>query len=213
MRTKSWKIGLLGLAMTPLLGATCTVDKAIDFVVKAQSVAQFEARGSINVDLGDDEYDLKEDVDIQQIASDYEVDPSDIKSATFRQLCVKITKADVHSPDRAISGNLTIEFKDTNLGSLGVVNLGSLTDFPANAVSDEWIDITESVTEAGVAAINAFLSRCVDELHGGPAAAYTIVHYVWVGVSTPTGVETNFDWEVKVALNVIPTVTAELPDF
>lgn len=212
------RIGLLGLLLVPLLGSTCTKEKAIDFVVIGESQASFEARGSVNVDLGSEAYDLKEDLDLRQIAMEYGVDPEKIQGATFRQLFVRITKPDENSPDRSVTGDLTIQFRDLGSPPLPprpVAELGSVSDFPANAVT-EWQDVTDRVSEPGVDEINAFLARCLAELRdpsGASDATHTEVFYQWTGTSDPSGVETNFDWQAKVVLNVIATVDAEIPDF
>jgi hypothetical protein len=202
-----WKIGLLGLMLIPLVGSTCTEEKTVEFVVNEESYARFTAQGDKNVDLGSDTVDLKDDLDLREIALDNGVNPDSIRAVTFRGLCAKIDTADVVQ-DRAVTGNLEVTF-----GNRPTQTLGSVTGFSAGAVTD-WIDITENVTEAGVAEINRLLADCLAEAQtNGPPATDTSIFYQWIGTAPPTNQPTYFVWSVKVMINIIPTVTADLPDF
>ena len=206
MRTKHWKIGLLGLALIPLLGTTCVKEKTIEFLINEESEAQFHAIGSQNVDLGSDDVDLKADIDLQQIAADNGVNPADIRGATFRGLSYRIDVPDAVA-GRTITGALKVKF-----GARGEVTLGSISAVPADAMTG-WIDITANVTTAGVAEINRFLADCLAEAQGLGTASDTVVHYEWDGQSDPTSEPTDFFWSVKITINIIPTTTGDFPDF
>jgi len=220
MTHDSRKIALLVLSALPLLGSTCTKEKTIEFVVTGESYASFEARGAD--DFGSDEFDLATDLDIASIAESYDVDIQTIQRVTFRGLCYKITRADPN-PDRRIeNGLLEIQFRNF-AGDTGSYPLAPLSTSFGTAPGDpgaprsagsptDWIDVTELVDAAGVEQINQFLDRYLTALKNGTVASGAWVFYHWTGASVPLG-NTDFDWQVKVQVNIIPTVTAELPDF
>jgi hypothetical protein len=202
-----WRVALLG-ALSIVLGgeSKCLKEKTVEFIVNGETIATFTADGDQNVDLGSDVVDLKQDLDIRQIALDYGVNPDSIRSVTFRGLFAKIDTADAVA-SRAVTGTLHAQF-----GTRPEVQIGSVTSFPAGAVTD-WIDITANVTAAGVDEMNRLLADCLVEAQNGPQATDTVVAYRWAGTSTPTDQPTHFVWRVKVVVNIVPTVTAELPDF
>jgi hypothetical protein len=206
-----WKMALLGALYVVLAGESqCLKEKTVEFIVSGETIATFTADGDQNVDLGSDVVDLKQDpdqdLDIRQIANDYGVNPDSIRSVSFRGLFAKIETADAVA-SRAVTGDLHAQF-----GARPEVPIGSVTSFPAGAVTD-WIDITSNVTADGVDEINRLLEDCLLEAQNGPQASDTIIAYRWAGTSTPTDQPTHFVWKVKVVINIVPTVTAELPDF
>lgn len=202
------KVALLGLLTLPLLGGTCTEEKTVEFVVTGQSIATFHAQGTTNVDLdlGTAFVDFEEDIDLRQIALDYDVNPDSIRSVTFRGLHVKIETADAE-PSREVTGTLFGAF-----GGAPEIAVGSVTGFPAGAETD-WIDITTSVTSGGVDEINATLAELLAAAQEDRPPVGVAVDYRWDGSSAPPDVRTDFWWAVKVVLNIVPTVTGEFPDF
>ncbi|MDM7914928.1 MAG: hypothetical protein ACE15D_07100 [Candidatus Eisenbacteria bacterium] len=192
---------LLGVALT---GEVCTEDRNVDIVVGADVVAAFQARGTENA-LNDEEVvSLDEEIDLSQILEDNGIDS--LVSVSIEAVFVRVTKQDPTS-GRTVSGNVTV-------GTLPGPDL-ALIDFTSIEVNDEiYADWSPLSLEApGVDLLNYVLQDLVDQINGGVShpTAPDLVFKV-SGVSEPQSVETNFDWEFLLRLNIVGTTEVTVVD-
>ena len=207
MRTPSpIKLTLLALALFPLLGTVCMKEKTLELVLTGSTVIEsIQARGSVNVEMGSSSQDLKDGLDLRQLLLDNGINPDQLIRIGFKGLQYRIVKPQA---GREVSNGTTkIQF-----GSRSQALLATGHTVSADAETD-WIDVSEYLEEPGVSEINAFLARCLVEIQGGPDATDTVATVTWGGVSSPTTVNTDFDYDVKILVNILFTETAELPDF
>ncbi|MBD3161387.1 MAG: hypothetical protein GF346_04205 [Candidatus Eisenbacteria bacterium] len=197
LRALRWA-GFLVLCLG-LTGETCLEEKGIDVVVGANVTALFEARGSENVYNDQTVVNLTEDADIQQILEDNGFDEKvvgRIESAFYR-----VVKQDAGAPDRTVSGEITVDGNTLIEYQSVWVNDPELADWTAAPLTQEGVDY-----------INQILETYFTDIFLGNVPTDPVVTFSISGTSTPTNVETNFDWEIRVKLTLVGKQYVEVPE-
>jgi hypothetical protein len=211
MKMTAWKragawAGLLVLCLS-LTGETCTVDKTIEVTVGAEVITKFEARGRINTFDDDRTVDVSSDADIRQILEDNGFDDEVV--AYIEGAFVRVIKQDNNATDRTVTGTVTVE-----RGTGGGTPVDLIRDQSA-AVNDSslatWVPVP--LESAGVSLMNTALAQYLVDLYfGDPNPEEPVLTFHIDGVSTPQGVRSDFDWEVKVIMTLVGKRTVTVVD-
>ncbi len=203
-RALSWA-GFLALC-AGLTGETCTEDRTIEIVVGAEIVAAFEARGIINTFEETASYDIANEAEIRDILDDNGFESLVI--ANIEAAFVRVTKRDENATDRTVTGSVEVRrtedpvFVDLISDASEAVNDESLADWKAVALE-----------AAGVNLINQALQDYLADLYNEVAdPREPNMTFRITGTCEPQGVETDFDWEVKVRLTLVGERTVEVID-
>lgn len=205
--SKYLKGAALFVGMIPFLGATCTDEKIIEIIVAAAIEFDFVAEGELNIHDDTGSYDVKVELDLEQVLADADIDPGDLDSDALKvsRIFYRITVAEA---GRSIAGgNLTAA---RGMGPAQVVVSGF--GFSAAAVTD-WIDITGTLGAGGIDLLNGVIEDCLIELQGGPEAMDTTVFYTVSGNSIPGEDPTDFKWAVKIQFQGVLPKTFDILDF
>lgn len=201
------KIGAAGLAMIPVIGATCTDEKVIDIIIGADIRAEFLAEGELNTHQDSDMVNIKEEFDIEGALDDAGVDANDLDPDALKvsRIYYRVT---VPEAGRSIAnGTLTVQ---RGGGTAEIL----VTGFSASvATATDWIEITNLLGASGVSLLNDVAADCIVELQGGAPLADPVITYEVTGDSLPGDVETNFQWAVKVEFQGKLQQEFEVPDF
>lgn len=199
------RILLVPALALPLTAATCTSDKIVQLVIGVPTTAEFVASGETNFHDDTDTINVKEDLDLEAELEDADIDPMDVEEIQLVQVFYRIT---VPEAGRSIENGF-LEFTRPGAASPGphLVVDGFTAD--ASAVTD-WIDLTE-LLQPGINEINDFLDECLAELQGGPAVTAGTFEYHVRGNSVPAATPTNFQWEVKLVIQVVGEREFEVP--
>ena len=200
------KFLLLPALALPLTAGTCTSNKVIDFVIGVPTTVEFAATGSVNTYSDTNTVNVKDDLDLASALDDADLDANDVEEIQLVQVFYRVT---VPEAGRSIS-NGSLEF--TRLGAADpgphVVISGFAADMSA---ATDWIDLTPDL-QSGVTQINDFLEECLAELKGtGPPVTAGTFEYHVAGNTLPADVATNFQWEVKLVIQVVATRELEVP--
>jgi hypothetical protein len=192
---------LVLLAMTT--GTGCLLfpqlkDKVVDLVTGGSVTADFQARGELNVHNQLKTIDIRDSIDIADVLDDAGIDVSDVKRITVGGISYRITKAEA---GRSItSGNITIQRLGGPVATL-------VSDFSADASAlTGWLSPT--LDAAGVGEVDALLAEILAELQGG-GSANTVITYHVSGLSVPADVGTDFDYQLRLTVSIVGTVTTQ----
>jgi hypothetical protein len=195
-RAAAWA-GLFVLCLG-LTGETCTVDKDIEVTAGAEVVATFEARGQVNTFDDSRTVDVATDADLRQILDDNGFDTQVV--AYIEGAFVRVIKQDNNATNRTVTGSVTVE---EGPGGGTPVNLilnqsASIND----AALATWTPVP--LESAGVSLINAALAQYLLDIYlGDPNPEEPVLTFHVNGVSTPQGITSDFDWQVKVIMTLV----------
>ena len=169
----------------------------IEIVVGAEVGAEFQARGSINTFNDEAVLNVATDADLRQILDDNGFEG--LVVAQIEAAFVRVTKQDDNAADRTVTGTVTVRRTGTVVESALITNVTE----PINDASlADWQPVP--LETAGVSLINQAMAEYLLDLYNNvavprePNLTFTIS-----GTSSPQGVTTNFDWEVKVKMNLV----------
>ncbi|MBD3336804.1 MAG: hypothetical protein GF355_14930 [Candidatus Eisenbacteria bacterium] len=199
---------LIGLALI-LGGSQCptipgTEDVTVTIVTEEFIELLFEARGSLNVDSGEEMIDIDE---LREELEDAGVDISTIDTIRVAQVLYGVTAYNEGPTDRRIVD--------------GYVDIRRLPSGPsATLVSDLDVDVYPLLGElvpapiepGGIDFVNDLLLDILDALKNDTGGQFFVQGSAG-GVSEPTGRETNFDWRVRIYFHIPGLATVEVPDF
>lgn len=202
------ELAVLALALSTL-GSGCPVipqikDRIVELAVGGSTIAEFVASGVINTYDDTKTVDLHDGLDLAQIIDDAGVDVSDVESVKLSGVSDRVTVPDPNPGRTIANGTVTIQRAGGAVTPLVTgfnVNVNSVTSFQ-----------TATLDPAGVAVLNALLADLLAEVKTGTPASNTMVTYHVSGQSQPTGVETNFTWELKVDVSILGTVKVKVLD-
>ena len=197
---------LLPALVLPLTAGTCTSDKVVEFVIGTPTTVEFLATGSVNTYDDTNTVNVKEDLDLENALDDADLDVNDVEEIQLVQVFYRVT---VPEAGRSIT-NGALEF--TRLGAADPGPHLVVSGFTADmSAATDWIDLTTDL-QPGLTQVNDFLEECLAELKGtGPPVTAGTFEYHVSGNSIPASVPTNFQWEVKLVIQVVATRELEVP--
>lgn len=172
-------------------------DKIVDLVTGASVKVSFPVNGLIDVYNDTRAINIRDSVDIAKVISDAGINVSDVKSITVSKVEYRITQVDT-DPNRMINGAVKV----------AVGTGGALTNLIDNFNADcskktGWIKVT--LDPAGVVKLNQLCAAILAEVQGGPTADENIAYNV-SGTSTPIGVDSNFEYELRLTVSIVGKV-------
>lgn len=205
MRAGAWiGLGLLCLSVT---GETCTEDRDIEVTVGAEIMARYEARGIINTFDGTHTVNVVSDADLARILEDNGFEDQVV--AYIEGAMVRVVQRDNGAPGRTVEGTVTVQLgagggPESNL----IVQQTATINDPALA---NWVPVP--LEPAGLNLINqALTSYLVQVANGNPNPVEPVLTFHSYGNSSPQGVSSSFDWEVKVIMTLVGTKTVTIID-
>lgn len=194
------------LLLVQVFAAGCltipTIADRVVELVSTQSVTEgFTADGTNNITVDQRTIDINSEVDIASALDDAGIDASNVTSITVASVAYRVTRGDTNSPARTIDG-------DVKVACQGNSSVGLIDNFSGAAGAPTgWIYPT--LNPAGVAQINALLADLLTQVQGGATANSTLT-YTINGVSSPTGVATDFDYELRLTINIVGTIKTKI---
>jgi hypothetical protein len=191
------ELAVVGLAALTL-GAGCPTipqieDRVVELAVGGSTTVGFQARGLIDVYNDTKSKDILEDVNLRDLLDDAGIDIADLEDVKLAGITYRVTKADP-DPNRRIMGDVS-----AHRGLGADTTIVDNFDVVVNTATTEQ---TAPLTPEGVQFINNLLAELLREAKGGPAATNTTITYRVTGVSSPVGVPSDFDWELKIKLTI-----------
>lgn len=190
---------LFSAASCPLIPDADT--RTVELAVTGSAVQGFEARGIINTYDQSETFNLGDDINIRQILDDNGVDVADVTDISVANVYVRCTTPDPN-PGRAIT-NTHVSVTAPGGGPQPLVDNFSLTVDSAT----DWTEVP--LLPQGVNAINGVLDQLLSDLRAGSDSNLEL-GYSASGISVPTGASSNFDWEIRLDLNIVGTVTVDI---
>jgi len=174
-----------------LTGETCLKDRVVELVVGAEIIAEFQARGSENHHSSDDVVNLIENADIQDALTKNGFEG--LVVGYIQSVFYRVVREDP-ATDRTVSGFVTVD---------GL----NLIEYTSVAVNDPSLAMwtPAPLEQSGVDYMNGLLADYFEALliDGNPSPPEPTVTFHSEGVSSPTDVPTNFDWEIRVVLTLV----------
>ncbi len=195
-RALSW-IGLAVLSLS-VTGETCTKDRDVQVTVGAEVVATFEARGVTNAFDGERQVNVETDADIQQILDDNDFEGQVI--AYIESAFVRVIRQDSNTSERTVTGSVTVRRQGDVAEQPLITGQSAEINDPALA---EWAPVP--LEASGVNLINEALQEYLLGIFQGGSPAPPLLVFHASGVSEPQGVESDFDWQVKVVMTLVGT--------
>ncbi|MCA9757319.1 MAG: hypothetical protein KDA27_16055 [Candidatus Eisenbacteria bacterium] len=183
-------------------------EKTVELAVGSSLTLEFHAEGTENVLGGTDSFELDDEIDLAQVVEDAGVDISDVHDIAFVGLAYRVTNPDPNP-------NRRIEQVDISIARNGGANLEIVSGFEDGAGSAydfRTLDLSGADADAAVDMINGMLDDLLLEAQGGTPQAPLAGSSTWSGVSSPTGENTNFDWEIRLDISIVGEVTLDLPE-
>jgi hypothetical protein len=198
---------VLGVALlVPMFTSGCLTtptiaDRVVDLVTTQSVTEGFTADGTNNITVDTKTIDINNEINISDALSNAGIDVSDVSSISVSNVAYRITRGDTNAADRTIDGNVQVACQ-------GHASVGLIDHFTgaAGAPTDWTYPVLNS---AGVGQINALLADLLTQVKGGATANSTLT-YTINGVSSPTSVATDFDYELRLTINIVGKVKTKI---
>lgn len=177
--------------------------KIVELVASGTACDTLDAIGILNNHDDTDFFDIKDGINIQEIAEDAGIDLDNVDSVYISGVTYKTTQLDPEPNREIVNGTVTVQ-RGTIVGGSFVAS-GSEVPIIENfnvMVNSVTTDQTAPLTAAGIQLIQQLLNECLTEAKGGPDALNTAIQYHVTGVSNPQGIQTNFRWRICVSMNM-----------
>ncbi len=202
------RIGLIAalLLATQLLGTGCILipkiaDRVVSLVTGGSIIVPLHAGGTTNLSADAKTINLRDSLDIAAVLKNAGVDADSVTSITVQSVQWRIVTPDP-TAGRTINGTILV-----GTGAQGASS-ALITNFSGSATAvTGWQ--TATLNSAGMSQLNLLLAAILTELHGG-AMADERISYAESGSSSPTSVNTNFDYEVKLTLSIVGKVKTKV---
>ena len=194
------------LLATQLLGTGCILipqvkDRVVSLVTGGSIVVPLHAGGITNLSANAKTINLRDSLDIAAVLANAGVDADSVSSVTIQSVQWRIVNADP-TTTRTITGTILV-----GTGAMGAT-APLITSFTGSAGAvTGWQ--TATIGASGMAQLDLLLASILTELHGG-ARADERISYAESGASSPTSVNTNFDYEVKLTLSIVGRVKTKV---
>jgi hypothetical protein len=185
------------------------VDRTVQLVASGSVTVPFHAGsqptgpGIINTFSDTKTIDIKSEVDLASVLSDAGLDVSDVKDVTLAGISYRVTKADPNAA-RKINGDVQVTVTAaTNVAT------DLIKGFSANAgATTGWI--TPTLNKPGVDELNTLMKKILANLKGGAAVDEHLKYSIINGTSTPLNIASDFDYELRLTLNIVGTVKTKI---
>jgi len=177
-------------------------DRVVELAVTGATVVEFHASGLINTFDEVKTIDLRDSVDLAGILDDAGIDVSNVTNISLSGVAYRISVADLEPSREIVNGTVTVTRgggTEQTLVTAFNAAAGSVTDFT-----------TATLNAAGVTQLNNLLDEWLAELQGG-APANTVFSYHVSGDSSPSAVNTDFYWQIKITISITGTVEVSVP--
>lgn len=208
MRTYLATAALLSCALLTM-SSSCPLipdaeERTIELALTGSTVREFQAEGSDNTYSETDTYDLADELDVAGILDDAGVDLSETESIeiTAQGISYRVTVPDPVATRRIENGTATIT-RGAGVPTPLVIDF----DAEAGAVTD-WT--TAELSPAGITILNGMLQEILLAVKTGSVLPPMPVTYSITGLSVPTGIETNFTWELRLDVSIKGEVTVDI---
>jgi hypothetical protein len=191
------------------LGAGCPLipdiqEKTVELAVGASTTVKFKSEGEINSHYDRRTVDFADSLDLAEILDDAGVDVDSVKSVKLANVFYRVTKQDPTAGRTIEDGNVWIRRE----GAADSVLLVSSFTETVNSVIDYKV---APLSVEGVSLVNTMLADILLGVQNHVPAPNTGITYTVMGDSEPAGVPTDFEWELKIDLTIVGTVTVEVP--
>jgi len=202
------KLGLFVALLVLLQGAKCPnvpelKDVEITVVDEEYVEFEFEARGEINA------HSAIESIDIDELREDLEemdIDLGEIDTILVSQIFYGVTEFDDVPGREIVNGDLTITRLDTDSSA---VIFDDVNQAVAPLVG---LLVPPPIEEDGVDFLNALFADVLAALKGTGPSEFEVQAEV-SGDSEPQGVDTNFDWRIRVYYQISAPLETETVEF
>jgi hypothetical protein len=203
-------VELAALAVTAALtmGAGCPLvpqiqDRVVELAMGGSTSTVFEAVGSINTFSEQETIDFASTLDLGQIIDDAGIDPSDVMDVALAGVSYRVVRKDPTDTRAIENGNVQI---GRGTGAPGTPLITSFTETVNTVTSFK----TAPLDPAGVALLNQLLDDMLDNIKNGTPVTNPQIVYQLNGDSTPSGVDTDFSWEIKVDISVVGKIKVKV---
>ena len=199
---------LLPLALLAFSQGGCVLtpeikEKIIQLAIGGAVSDTLDAGGSLNVHDDRDTIDVRAGLDLAKLLDDAGVDVADVKDIKVSGISYRTVVFDTEPTRTIVNGNVTAE----RIGVTGEVPIiTSFTQIVNDAVSFQ----TAPVSAGGITILNDLLTDLLEEVRIGFPASNTKIAYHVTGNSTPTGIPTAFQWELKVQVSIVGEVKVDV---
>jgi hypothetical protein len=83
--------------------------------------------------------------------------------------------------------------------------------FGTGVAPKAWVDITSYVQGPGLTLLNGYLFDLITSLQQGTTMPDPLIRYIYTGVSSPTDVTTDFEYEIKILFQTVVPQPYEVP--
>ena len=205
-RFRYWPQMALVVALAVMNGGCLLIpdikDKVVELAVTGSTVVEFHATGLINSFDEMKTIDLRDSVDLPGILDDAGIDVSKVTNISLSGVAYRISVADPEPSRQIVNGMVTV-----TRGGGSEQPLVTAFSAPAGAVTGY---TTATLDPAGVTQLNNLLDEWLAELQGG-ALANTVFSYHVSGGSTPSNVDTEFYWQVKITISITGSIEVSVP--
>lgn len=196
------------LALVAMTSTSCLIipeieDRVVELAVSGSATTEWTSSGTLNNHDDLTTLDIRDFVDIAQSLEDAGVDIENVQRIALAGVSYRTTQPDPTAGRQIVNGQVTFQ----RSGGSEVPLVTSFTE-DVNSVTTFK---TATLSPTGVAQINALLEELLAELQGGPPANTVFTYHV-TGQSVPGNVGTDFKWELRLDLNMVGTVSVEVPN-
>jgi len=174
----------------------------VELAVGGSTSEIIEAQGIINNHDERGSVDIKASLDLSKIVNDAGIDVTNLEDVKVSGVSYRVTRTDPTPNRMIVNGTITIQ-----RGSGAEVPLVDNFNVDVNNATSYQ---GATLNPAGVAVLNSLLGDLLTEVKGGATATNTIVTYHVTGQSTPLGIATDFQYEIKLDVSILGTVKVKV---
>ena len=196
-------LALLASTSTSCLLIPEIQDRVVELVISGSATTEWTSSGTLNNHDDQTTIDIRDFVDIRQSLEDAGVDIENVQRIAVAGMSYRTTLPDPTAGRQIVNGQVSFQRS-------GGSEVPLVIDFTEDVNSVTTFK-TATLSAGGVTQVNALLADLLAELQGGPPANTVFTYHV-TGQSVPGDVGTNFTWELKLDLNMVGTISVEVPN-
>jgi hypothetical protein len=201
------QLGAFALVSAGLMGSECPSipeikERVVDLVLGKSVTLEFHAEGSSQVE--DSATLILADFDLAGAIEEAGLDVSDVEQVFLTGVSYRIKNPDA-TPTRAIQNGMV----EIRLGGIGAFS--PLVENFNETVNDVVDFKTATLNPEGVTLINDQLSDYLSAVQNNPdEPVTTVLDYHWTGQTTPAEPSANFDWELKIDIEIVGNIQVDV---